>query len=232
MERTDLSIAFGDSLGEEVVTTIGELSEVGLDSFVDEGVLKAIPFVSTAISIYKIGNSLKERHNLRKMVVFLNEINLNIVSEEKRLEYKKKFQINEKFRNQEMEYLLVLIDRYISYEKPKMLAKLYLAYLDGIIVWEEMTMYSEIIDRFLILDYKTLMSDADRFIVHRNIGDEVALRLVGLGLMTDITNRSPYKERANGNIGMTWESLKKSQSNDKVYKRTEFGEKLARILRL
>lgn len=231
MKQNNLSIAFGDSLEEEVVTTIGELAEMGLDSFADEGMLKDVPFVSTAISMYKIGKSFKERHNLRKIVVFLNAINNNIVSEEKRIEYKKQFESDEKFRNQELEYLLVLIDRYINYDKPKMLAKIYLAYLNGTIVWEEVSMYSEVIDRFLLLDHNTLVSDVETFVVHHNIGDEVVLRLVGLGLMTDVTNRSPYKERADGNIGITWEALKIFQTEDKVYRRTEFGEKLAKILR-
>ena len=226
-----LSVAFSDSLEVDVAEWVGELAEIGLDSIMDEGILKEIPFLSTAISLYKIGTSLKERHNLKKLAAFLDEVNKGITSEEKRQEYQQKFRTRDKFRNQEMEYLLVLIDRYINYEKPKMLAKLYLSYLDGAIVWEEMTMYSEVIDRMLILDYNTLVSDSDKFTVHRNIGGEAILRLVALGLMTDTTNESPFKEHGNGSVGMTWESLKSFQTNDKVYRRTEFGEKLADILR-
>ena len=73
------------------------------------------------------------------------------------------------------EYILVLIDRYVSYDKPKMLAKLYMAYFDGEIVWEEMIMYAEIIDRFILLDYNTLISDSNRFVVHKNVGGEAIL---------------------------------------------------------
>lgn len=69
-----------------------------------------------------------------------------------------------------IEYILVLIDRYVSYDKPKMLGKLYMAYFDGEIVWEEMIMYAEIIDRFILLDYNTLISDSNRFVVHKNVG--------------------------------------------------------------
>lgn len=35
--------------------------------------------------------------------------------------------------------ILILIDRYIGVEKPQQLAKLYLAYLDGVIDWNELT---------------------------------------------------------------------------------------------
>ena len=56
-------------------------------------------------------------------------------------------------------------------------------------------------------------------------------RLVALGLMVEITDFSAFQKRENGNIGMTWGTLTKSISTDKKYKRTEFGDKLAEILR-
>ena len=112
-----------------------------------------------------------------------------------------------------------------------MLAKLYLAYLDGEIIWEEFTMYAEVIDRFLLLDCRTLTSDAESFIVPRGIvGGESILRLVALGLMAEVTDTSAFVEHGN-NISMTWETLTRSISTDKTYRRTEFGEKLANILR-
>ena len=112
-----------------------------------------------------------------------------------------------------------------------MLAKLYLAYLDGVIIWEEFTMYAEVIDRFLLLDAGKLISSDGKTIVHRNIGGEYVLRLVALGLMTEITDISPFAEDGNGGIGITWGTLTKSVSTDKIYIRTEFGDKLANILR-
>lgn len=231
MEEKSLSIAFSDSLKDDSVAFVSDLAEIGLDAIMDDGVLKEVPILSTAVALYKIGNSIKERHNIKKLIAFINEINNEIADEQKRQEYQQRFQNNENFRNRELEYLLVLIDRYISYDKPRMLAKLYMAYLDEKIIWGEFLMYAEVVDRFLLIDVNTLTQDSELFIVRRNIGGESILRLVALGLMTDITNTSPFEEHGNGNIGMTLETLKRSQSVDKTYKRTEFGEKLANILR-
>lgn len=231
MEEKSLSIAFADSLAEESISCISEYAEIGLDAVMEDGILKDIPIVSTAVALYKIGSSIKERHNLKKLLVFLNELNNGILDEQKRKEYQQKFQSNEKFRNQEIEYLLVLIDRYISYDKPQMLAKLYLAYLEGIIIWEELTMYAEVVDRFLLLDCGTLISGDGKTIVHRNIGGESVLRLVALGLMAETTESSPFVQHGDGNFGLTIEGLKKSISTDRVYRRTEFGDKLAEILK-
>ena len=231
MEEQSLALSFGNSLTEEVASIAGEYAELGLDALVEDGLFKNIPIVSTAVAVYRIGKSIREKHHIAKLIAFLNGINKGIADEEKRQDYREKFLSNEKFRDQELEYILILIDRYISFDKPQMLAKLYLAYLDGEIIWEEFTMYAEVIDRFLLLDAGKLISSDGKTIVHRNIGDEYVLRLVALGLMTEITNTSAYEEEPNGSISMTLETLTRSISTDKIYRRTEFGDKLANILR-
>ena len=231
MEEKSLSVAFADSLKEESISCIGEYAEIGLDAVMEDGILKDIPIVSTAIALYKIGSSIKERHNLKKLLVFLNELNNGILDEQKRKEYQQKFQSNEKFRNQEIEYLLVLIDRYINYDKPQMLAKLYLAYLDGTIIWEELTMYAEVIDRFLLLDCKFLTSELEAYTTYRNIGVEPILRLVALGLMVEESSNSLWTDDGRGGFAVTTASMELAKSKEKRYKKTEFGEKLATILR-
>lgn len=231
MEEQSLSISFSDSLTEEVSGIAGEYVELGLDALVEDGLFKDIPIVSTAVAVYRIGKSIRERHHIAKLISFLNEFNKGIADEEKRAKYRQKFISNEAFRNQELEYILLLTDRYISFDKPQMLAKLYLSYLDDEIIWQEFTMYAEVVDRFLMLDCNTLTGDAEKIIVPRNIGGESVLRLVALGLMTEITETSAFVRGNNGNIGLSMEGLKKATSRNRTYKRTEFGEKLANILR-
>ena len=231
MEEKSLSIAFADSLKEESISCIGEYAEIGLDAVMEDGLLKDIPIVSTAIALYKIGTSIKERHNLKKLLIFLNEINNGIADEEKRKDYQQKFESNEKFRNREIEYLLVLIDRYVDYDKPKMLAKLYLAYLDEVIIWEELTMYAEVVDRFLLLDCKFLVSEADAYKTYRNIGAVPILRLVALGLMVEDIGQTLLVDDGHGGLSITSTSIERSKRKERIYKKTEFGDKLANILK-
>ena len=231
MREPSLALSFSDSLASNITDGIGEIVEVGLDTIMDEGILKEIPIVSTAISLYRFGDSIRERHHLKKLAVFIDQIRRSCPTEAKRQAYQEKFTSDAKFRNQELEYILILIDRFVSYDKPRMLARLYLAYLEGTIMWEEFTMYSEVVDRFLFLDCRTLTTESDRIIVPHNTGGEAVLRLVALGLMTEVTDYSSYKQQPNGHISMTWDTLQRSISPDRVYKRTEFGEQLASILR-
>ena len=231
MDERSLSRSFGNSLTAEVSEIAGEYAELGLDILLEDGIFKDIPVVSTAVAVYRIGNSIRERHHIKKLISFLNEFNKGIADDDKRQSYRDKFASDERFRNQQLEYILVLIDRYISFDKPQMLAKLYQAYLDEKIIWEEFTMYAEVIDRFLLLDCGTLISDSKEFVVPRGIvGGESIFRLVALGLMAEVTNTSAFEEHGD-NISMTSETLTRSISTDKVFRRTDFGEKLANILR-
>lgn len=231
MEEQSLSLSFNNSLTAEVSSISKEYAELSLDAFVEDGLFKDIPIVSTVVSIYRIGKSIRERHHLAKLIAFLNEINKGITDDERRQSYREKFASNEEFRNQELEYILILIDRYLSFDKPHMLAKLYLAYLDGEIIWEEFTMYAEVIDRFLLLDCSMLTSDAATFHTFRDIGAESILRLVALGLMVEdnTITLSEARKIQKGEVKSAGQIS--NDSKKKTYKRTAFGRKLANILR-
>lgn len=152
-----------DNLSEEfhrIVTSSSEWTidcvEIGLDSIMDDGIVKDIPILSTITLIYKLGSDIHARHNLKKLAVFLQSIKNNLAGEQKRNDYYNKFKADKKFRNKELEYVLIILDRYIEYDKPSKLAKIYLAYINEEINWNEFVTYSQIIDSFLPGDYEVL----------------------------------------------------------------------------
>ncbi len=183
----DLSKSLKDSLSPEFESIISNAAELGIDALLEDGILKDIPFISSAISIYRIGKSIKERHNLKKLICFLDELNKCSLDENNRNLYAEKFQQNEKFQKQQLEYIMILIDRYLDYNKPRMLAKLYLAYLFEYIDWQVFSTYAEIIDRLLPDDITYLMYAENLFVVYegRSDGIEPLLRLEGLGIITE-----------------------------------------------
>ncbi len=229
--ENNLSLALRDSISEEASSTLTDIAEVGLDSVLDDGLFKDIPLISTALSLYRIGRSVKERHYVKKLAQFISSLNNGMVDEDSRDYYKKKLEGGNKQRNHELEYIMILIDRYISYDKPDMLAKLYLAYLREDILWQEFAMYAEAIDRFLPGDCSLLCSDADKFISRRNLGIEAILRLISLGLLCETTMSTLFTDDGHGGISVTPASMNRTRRQEKTYKRTEFGEQLATILR-
>lgn len=220
MEDQSLALSFSNSLTEEVSGITGEYLELGLDALVEDGLLKDIPIVSTAVAVYKIGKSIRERHYVAKLVSFLNGINNGIVDEEKREKYRKKFATNEKFRNQELEYILILTDRYIGFDKPQMLAKLYLAYLDEIINWMTFIKYAECIDRFLPGDQLVLDSTEIEKAQYNDNYDAVS-RLEALGLIGRKVEVVPIYHEQEQNLEL---------KNSDEYTLTGFGWKLKQIL--
>ena len=231
MEERNLVSSFKELLTGNLSNVAGELTEIGIDTIMEDGVLKEIPFVSVAVSLYNIGKGIKEKHYISKLAVFINEINSCTVRKEKLEKYRNKFSENEQFRNEELEYILILIDRYLTFDKPKMLARLYLSYLDGLIDWMEFTMYAEVIDRFLIEDYETLIKADDSLVIESNTGGESILRLISLGLMTESIDSSKYIIDEKKKYIPTWEDLK-ALSTRKIYIRTTFGNKLCNILEI
>ena len=68
MEEQSLAISFGNSLTAEASGIAGEYTELGLDALIEDGLFKDIPIVSTAMAIYRIGKSVRERHHISKLI--------------------------------------------------------------------------------------------------------------------------------------------------------------------
>ena len=124
-----LSKSFISSIGHEATGIAENFLEIGLDVLSNDGIIRDIPFVSTVASLFHIGQSISDWNNLRKLAAFIEQINQSLCTETELEEHRKNFTCEEKTRNEELAHLLILIDRYLGIDRPKMLAKLYLAYL-------------------------------------------------------------------------------------------------------
>lgn len=224
-----LSTALEDSINGEISDVISDLAEIGLDSLFDEGVLREIPFISTAVSVYRIGRSISERHYIKKLLVFLKSVNEKIVDEDKRRLYMQRISNDPNKRSKELEYVLIIIDRYVGYDKPTMLAKLYLAFLEGNLSWREFALYAEITDRFIIGDYDMLMSDSELFSTTYSDYNESIFRLVALGLVAETSYPTAFEDLKKG-FGVSIESLEKIREGEVQYKRTRLGERFVSIM--
>jgi hypothetical protein len=209
----ELSQSLSNSISSEVTSIISSSLEVGLDSIMNDGLLKDIPFVSAAVSVYKIGHTIYERHLIRKLEQFILALNQGVIDEEQREKYRKK--INSKNRNQELEYVLLIIDKFLDLEKPQKLANLFLAYLDESITWNDFAKCSEIIDRFLPGDFSELTKGEWHDIEDNTVSDTL-LRLISFGLI--------YSKSNDITIQNTIGALSIPSQSKKDYFLTAFGE--------
>ena len=138
---TDKSIT--SPIEKEILKSTVDLSidyaELSLDSVLDNEVVSEIPFVKSVVGLMKIGYSIKERHNLKKLLTFFKEFHKNTVPEKDLLNFKTKFETNEKYRRKVVETILIFNDRFITEEKSKILARLIKANIENNLSWEELT---------------------------------------------------------------------------------------------
>ncbi len=222
MDSDNLVVSFEKSFCNEVAEFTGEIVEFGIDLGIDNEVLKDVPFVGAAFKLYSIGSKVYDKHCLKKLYSFIFSINDGSGSKELQEKRREKFVENKTHRKKELEYILILIDRYIGVEKPQQLAKLYLAYLDGVIDWNELAKYAEVVDRFLPGDREFLLKERALYHTISVPIPDAFLRLVALGIyeeyMTDIS------------VPSTLGSITIPAKQQKTFKTTTFGEKLQEIL--
>ena len=235
IEIPDYALALKDSIGAEVVDVTVDVAELGLDdvlstSFVGyEDFLAEVPLIKVAVSAYTAYRSFEAHHFQEKLVSFINKMNSRVATPEEIQRFKSKFTKNDKRQSKQVEYLLTIIDSYVGRDKPEMLAALYIAFLDGLISWQEFTCYAETIGRFLPGDYEWLEGHDDYRASEGEV-DAAALRLAGLGLVLETDNGNPFTVRGNGNVTITSASLESAARRVHEYTRTGFGDRLVEML--
>lgn len=130
---------------------------------------------------------------MKQILTFINEFNNNKISRDKLEQYKITIEYNPKRCEEELGRILLLLNNFIDKEKSIMLVKIFKAYIEKIISWNEFCEYSEIINRLFIQDINLLNMIYD-------------------GTVSDITNRGDlYRvERLNslGIIGISFKSTR------------------------
>ena len=87
---------FEKSLFDDSKYIIGDYLEIGIDSIIDNGILKEIPIVKTIVGVLKVGKNVHDRNLLKQTLVFINEFNRNEIRQDKIEEYKKRIENDSK----------------------------------------------------------------------------------------------------------------------------------------
>jgi hypothetical protein len=134
-----------------------DYSELALDEFLKDGVLKEIPFVKSVVSFYNIGHSIIDRHKTKKILTFFKEFHSSEIKPDKLGKFKQKFDEDIDYQNQVVETITLLNERFLQIEKSKILAKLIISHIEEKISWDELTDLTAVLDNihpkgFLFLD--------------------------------------------------------------------------------
>lgn len=150
--------AFEVSLFEPVFSTTLELGELGIDSLLDDGLFKNIPIVSLVMGIGKTAQNLYERNLLQQTLNFIKSFNEKTIDEKKLEKYKEKINKNKSMAEKELGRVLIILNSNVETKKSQLLGKVFRAYVDERIDWNQFCDLSEAISRLFISDIN-LISD-------------------------------------------------------------------------
>ena len=218
----DLVPDFEVSLFENSIADVGiEFAELGIDSVLQDGLLKDIPIVGTIVGLGKFAQNIYDRNLLRQTLVFIKEFNSRSIPLDKIEKYREKLKKNPKKKEEELGRVLILLNRNIDVFKSRCEAKFYSSYIDDRISWDEFCELCDITDRLFMSDI-TLLKEAYE---NNGVTESMNLsykhdRLISIGLLIN-------EGRLAGSVIMRDESSEETQV---VIDITEIGRKFYEIV--
>ena len=90
------------------VDTVIDFSEIGLDSLIDNPLLKEFPLIKTAYGVAKTVFAVREKHMIKKTLTFIKQLNDNGISNKNYIDYKEKLKNKDRFVFKELEHILII----------------------------------------------------------------------------------------------------------------------------
>ena len=181
---SSLAESLGNSLSRNTIPISVDFLENEIDNLITNKTLQSIPILNSIIATIRVGKDLRERNLLVQTSTFLLEFNSGIIDEKKLQKYKEKLE-NDKKKISELERVLLILNNNIDVEKSKYLAKLFTAYINEKITWDEFCEFSDITNRFYMEDYRILRTFWDnKSTPNMKAGDEFrAERIYSAGIV-------------------------------------------------
>lgn len=193
---------FANSLIVSAEDGIKDCIELGIDSFIEDGILKDIPIVSSIVSGLKIAKNIYDRNLLTRTIEFLEELNNGTISKDKIIAHQSTIINNPKRCEEELGRVMIYLNSFVDKEKSTMLAKLYKTYILNKINWNEFCEFAEIINRLFIQDLQILkrIKDIDIDLMFSREDEFRAERLYSLGLVVMSFNALTWGDIKDGHI--------------------------------
>lgn len=190
---------FEKSLFDSNLTDLAKDSvEFGIDSVLDDGILKDIPIVSTVVGVAKTAQNIYDRNLLRQTITFIVEFNSGKIDPEKLQKYRQKINRDPKYAEKELSRVLINLNGNIDLKKSKILAKFYQAYIEEKINWDQFCELSDVVSRIFIADLQLLYKIFGHEVSNTTQCEEYQVdRLVALGLLKT-SGRISEEENASG----------------------------------
>lgn len=195
----------------------------GIESLTDiilkNEIIEKVPIANIATSIIKTGEMIYNKNLFRQTVSFIESLNKQEISKEKVEEYKAKVFKNEKRETEEVERVLLYLNKNIDIEKSRLLAKFYASYINQEINWNKFCEFATIINQIFIDDlqiiYDIYKDEETKVVIYENYKIS---RLMSTGLLNNYSGAITVQELSNGKSG-----------GRNIFEKNELGELFVKI---
>ncbi len=151
---------FGKALAETLLNSdlfdiVQDVSELGLDSILAEGVFKDLPIVGSIVGVGKTAAAIRDLFLLRKVSKFLEH--LGSIPEEKRRGMAEKVHSESDYSRRVAETIILYLDRYDHVDKAELLSRVFVAYCKELLDRDEFLRLASAIDRAFLRDLEILL---------------------------------------------------------------------------
>jgi len=126
--------------------------ELGIDSIMQDGLLKDIPIARTLVAIGNLGINIRDRNLLHQTFVFIDTLNSHTIEPEKLNRYREEINNDPKKAEAELGRVIIILNSNIDDIKSKILAKCYISYINEIFDWNRFKELADIIQRIFVTD--------------------------------------------------------------------------------
>ena len=198
--------------------TIG-LAETITDSFITDGILRDIPIIGTIVGLTKASMNVADTLFLNKIFAFLSELESIKPSDRKKMI--DKIDSSEKYSVKVGEKLLYIIDKSDDRETAKLIAKLFVAFLENELDYSDFLKSAKIIENIYIGDLTNFLKKDENQLGQDDIDD-----FLNTGLITTYTEEVSVEDEDDWKAGNRY---KVKGGKTKVYI-TWIGDQIRRIL--
>lgn len=194
-------------MNNNTLDNIESISLDGIESLTDiilkNEIIEKVPIANIASAIIKTGEMIYNKNLFRQTVSFIESLNKQEISKEKVEKYKEKVFKNEKRESEEIERVLLYLNKNIDTEKSRLLAKFYASYVNQEINWNKFCEYATIINQIFIEDlpiiYDIYKDEETKVVIYENYKIS---RLMSTGLLSNYSGAITVQELSNGKSGV------------------------------
>ena len=155
---SDVIPSLKKTLFDPTISISTELLEIGIDSLIENPVMKSLPVINTLCALCKVGYNLHERNLIKQLLSFISSYNDGTISSDDVEKHRLMLEESPIKAEKELSRILLILENQIETDQSEVLGNFYRAYVKGEISWDQFFELSEANRRMFVSDYKILHS--------------------------------------------------------------------------